>query len=128
MTAIAQHERPHIGIFWAVQTPDGKAKLLTHVIDPNREVAPQFAAYTAELNDGTALSGVVASESPQTVVIREPLGRETTIPRSRVSRLQTTGRSPMPEGLEVGLSLNDVASLVGYLTSGAPTSGVKGQK
>ena len=106
----------------------GKEKLLTHVIDPNREVAPQFAAYTAELNDGTVLSGVVASESPQTVVIREPLGRETTIPRSRVSRLQTTGRSPMPEGLEAGLTLSDVASLVQYLTSGAPTSVSKGPK
>jgi len=29
MTAIAPRERTHLGIFWLVQTPDGKARLLT---------------------------------------------------------------------------------------------------
>ncbi|MDB6155314.1 MAG: Cytochrome c, partial [Chthoniobacteraceae bacterium] len=37
----------------------GKEKLLTHIVDPNREVAPQFAAYTAELDDGTVVSGIL---------------------------------------------------------------------
>ena len=35
----------------------GKEKLLTHILDPNREVAPQFAAYIAELTDGSTLAG-----------------------------------------------------------------------
>jgi hypothetical protein len=29
MTAIAQGETPHVGIFWLVQTPEGEARLLT---------------------------------------------------------------------------------------------------
>jgi hypothetical protein len=28
MTAIAQHETPHVGIFWVVQTPNGEPRLL----------------------------------------------------------------------------------------------------
>nr|MDQ3625320.1 c-type cytochrome [Verrucomicrobiota bacterium] len=98
----------------------GKEKLLTQVLDPNREVAPQFAAYMAELKDGTMLAGVLANESAATIVVREPLGRETTLPRSRITRLQTTGASPMPDGLEAGLTPQDLADLLGFLTAPAP--------
>jgi hypothetical protein len=28
MTAVAQGEAPHLGIFWVAQTPDGEARLL----------------------------------------------------------------------------------------------------
>jgi putative heme-binding domain-containing protein len=94
----------------------GKAKVLAHILDPNREVAPQFAAYLAELNDGTMLSGIVSSDTPAQVVIREPLGKETRLARQQLARLQTSGRSPMPEGLEAGLTTQDVADLLDYLT------------
>jgi putative heme-binding domain-containing protein len=97
----------------------GKAKILAHLIDPNREVAPQFAAYVAELVDGSVLSGVLATESSDAVVIREPLGRETLVPQGRVKRVQTTGRSPMPEGLEIGLTQQQMANLLEFLTAGA---------
>lgn len=94
----------------------GKEKILTHFIDPNREVAPQFAAYTVEMKDGATLAGIVASETPNQVILREPLGKETTLAREKIARLQTTGRSPMPEGLEAGLSHADVAGLLEFLT------------
>jgi putative membrane-bound dehydrogenase-like protein len=93
----------------------GKEKLLAHIIEPDREVAPQFAAYVAELTDGSSLAGVVASESAETIVLKEPLGREHALPRSRVVRLQTTGRSPMPEGLESGLTVAEMAGLLEFI-------------
>jgi putative membrane-bound dehydrogenase-like protein len=96
----------------------GKEKLLAHVIEPDREVAPQFASYIAELSDGSSIAGIVASETAESVVFKEPLGKEETLPRSRVVRLQTTGRSPMPEGLESGLSLEEVAGLLEFITAG----------
>lgn len=96
----------------------GKEKLLTHILDPNRELAPQFAAYTIDLTDGTTLAGVLAGETPEALTLREPLGRESTIARSRVARAQTTGKSAMPEGLEAGLSASEVASLLEFLTKG----------
>ncbi len=94
----------------------GKEKLITHILDPNREVAPQFAAYTAELKDGTTLAGVLAGETTESVTLREPLGRETNIPRTQLARLQTTGKSPMPEGLEAGLTPQDFADLLAFLS------------
>ncbi|MDB6149974.1 MAG: cytochrome c [Chthoniobacter sp.] len=97
----------------------GKAKLLTHIVDPDREVAPQFAAYLAELTDGVTMSGIVISETPESVRFVEPAGREQTIPRARILRLQTTGRSPMPEGLDAGLDEQGMADLLHFL---APNS------
>lgn len=94
----------------------GKEKILTHFIDPNREVAPQFAAYSVEMKDGGTMAGIVASETPTQVILREPLGKETTLAREKIARLQTTGRSPMPEGLEAGLTAADVAGLLEFFT------------
>jgi putative membrane-bound dehydrogenase-like protein len=96
----------------------GKEKILAHILEPDREVAPQFAAYVAELNDGTSIAGIVASETAETVVVKEPLGKEQVLPRARVVRLQTTGRSPMPEGLESGLSVEEMAGLLEFITTG----------
>jgi putative heme-binding domain-containing protein len=74
----------------------GKEKLLTHLVDPNREGRAQFAAYVAELADGVVLSGVLAPNR------RTPSHARTARPRnesaSRASKADTNdGRSPMPE-------------------------------
>ena len=37
--------------------------LLTHILDPNREVAPNFVNYNVALQDGRVVSGIIADES-----------------------------------------------------------------
>ena len=38
-------------------------QILTNVLDPNREVSPNFALYIVETNDGRTLSGLITSET-----------------------------------------------------------------
>ncbi|HSH94931.1 MAG TPA: hypothetical protein VK968_12350, partial [Roseimicrobium sp.] len=93
----------------------GKEKLLTNIIDPNREIAPQYLAQTVETTDGESVSGVIVSESASTVTVRMAFGKEAAFPRNRIAKLQSQGQSLMPEGLEAGLTPQDVANLLEFI-------------
>jgi putative heme-binding domain-containing protein len=93
----------------------GREKLLIAILDPNREVAPNFASYTVETKDGESLLGVLASESAGSVTLRMAGGAESVIARANITSLQGQGRSLMPEGLEEGLKPQDMADLLEFI-------------
>jgi putative heme-binding domain-containing protein len=93
----------------------GKETLLVNILDPNREVAPRYLNYTIETKSGEAFSGVLASESASAITLRGPNGTDTLVLRSQIDRMQPSGQSLMPEGLETGLTPQDMADLVEYL-------------
>ncbi len=94
---------------------NGKEKLLTSIIDPNREVAPAFASYEIETKDGESVTGILASESASTVLLRQAGGLQKELARSNIVSLRSEGRSLMPEGLEEGLTAQDMADLLEYV-------------
>jgi putative membrane-bound dehydrogenase-like protein len=52
----------------------GKEKMLVNILDPNREVAPQFMAYTVDTKDDESFIGTVANESTASVTVRQAFG------------------------------------------------------
>lgn len=98
----------------------GPQALLTRILDPNREVAPQFQTYLFTLEDGTSFSGIISSETTTTVRLLLPGGATQTFPRDHVTSMKGVGRSLMPEGLEAALSHQDLADLIGFLESESP--------
>jgi putative heme-binding domain-containing protein len=96
----------------------GKEKMLVAILDPNREVAPNFLGYAIETKDGESLSGVLASEGANSVTLRMAGGAESVIARANIASLQSQGRSLMPEGLEEGLKAQDMADLLEFIVSG----------
>lgn len=96
---------------------NGREKLLVAILDPNREVAPNFSAWTAETTDGESVSGILASRTPTTVLLRQAGGGELTLATDRVRALRPEGRSLMPEGLEEGLDRESLADLLAFLTN-----------
>jgi putative heme-binding domain-containing protein len=106
----------------ATRTPED---LLTHILDPNREVAPNFVNYNVEINDGRVVSGIIANESASAISLKRAEGASDTIPRDRIESISSTGLSLMPDGLEKGLSPQDLANLMAFIRSvraSAPTS------
>ncbi len=96
----------------ATRSPE---ELLTHIIDPNREVAPQFLNYNVALQDGRVISGVIAEESANAISLRRAAGATDTVARREIDTMASTGISLMPEGLEKGLSHQDVANLIAFI-------------
>ena len=98
----------------------GKEKLLVNILDPNREVPPQFVSYVVETTDGESFIGLIAAETSNSVTVRQAYGKEDVIPRSRIVSMRSQAQSLMPEGLEAGLTPQDLASLLEYIETAQP--------
>ena len=96
---------------------NGPEKLLVAILDPNREVAPNFTAWLAETDGGESLSGILARESDGRVSLLQAGGTTTTLERAKLKRWENTGKSVMPEGLEEGLDDQRLADLLAFLTT-----------
>ena len=94
---------------------DGKPKALVNIIDPNREVAPNYVAYLVETKSGESVLGLLDGETATSMTVRQPFGKENVIPRSDITRLESQKLSLMPEGLEDGLSPQDFADLLEFV-------------
>lgn len=93
----------------------GKEKLLVNILDPNREVAPQYVSYVVETREGDSFVGLIANETSNSVTVRQAYGKEDSIPRARIVSLRSEAQSLMPEGLETGLTQQDLANLLEYI-------------
>jgi putative heme-binding domain-containing protein len=98
----------------AVRT-GGREKVLASIVDPNREVMPQFFLVTIDAKDGETITGIVRNETATTVTLRQPGGTERTVARTDIAMMKTSSQSFMPEGLEAGLSAQDIADLIEFL-------------
>jgi putative membrane-bound dehydrogenase-like protein len=93
----------------------GKEKMLVNILDPNREVRPDYISYVLETKEDDSFIGIVVNETATTVTIRQAYGKENVINRSTIKRMQSQGQSLMPEGLEAGLKPEDLADLIEYI-------------
>jgi putative heme-binding domain-containing protein len=91
--------------------------LLIHVLDPNREVAPNYLNYAVETVDGLTLTGLIAEESANAVTLKRAGGATDLVPRNRIESIASTGLSLMPEELEAGLEPKNLADLISYIRS-----------
>lgn len=95
----------------------GLDAVLLNILDPNREVQPQYLSYTLATVDGRVLTGMITAETANSVTIRKPDGGEETVLRLQVDGLRSTGLSFMPEGLEKQIDPAAMADLLAYLNS-----------
>ena len=95
----------------------GLESVLVNIIDPNREVLPQYYTYLLTTDEDVVISGMIAAETANTVTIRKTDGMSETVQRVNIQSLRSTGLSAMPEGLEEKLDLRAMAELLAYLNS-----------
>jgi len=88
---------------------------LVGILDPNRAVETTYTAYLVVRKDGSALTGVIASETANALTIRTAAGQETTVLRENLANVRSLGASLMPEGMESALNPQGVADLLAYL-------------
>jgi putative membrane-bound dehydrogenase-like protein len=111
-----------VGPNLATVTNRSPEDLLVHILDPNREVAPNFVNYNVATEGGRVISGIIAEESAAALVLKRALGASDVIPREQIETVASTGISLMPEGLEQGLSPQDLADLIAFVRSIRPAA------
>jgi putative membrane-bound dehydrogenase-like protein len=95
----------------------GAETILLNVLDPNREVNPQYLNYVVETKDGRTFTGMVAAETATSVTLKRGDNQSDTILRIDIDRMRGTGQSLMPEGLEQQIDRQGMADLIAYLLS-----------
>ena len=95
----------------------GKEKLLVNILDPNREVPPNYFGYIVDSRDGDSYTGLIVNENAGSITVRQPLGIEVVVARSQIAKMQASRLSLMPEGLEEGLNNQDLADLADFIFS-----------
>jgi putative membrane-bound dehydrogenase-like protein len=98
----------------------GKEAILRAILEPNREVQADYTTCVARSNEGQSLVGIKASQSASTLTLRQLDGTLAVWLLEDLQSIQTQSWSLMPEGLEQGLSLEDMADLLHYVLTAAP--------
>jgi putative heme-binding domain-containing protein len=100
----------------------GKEKMLVNILDPNREVAPNFLTYVVETKEGDSITGIIINETGGSLTVRQAFAKDTTVLRSELKKIEGQKLSLMPEGLEAGLQPQDLADLLEFVST-TPANG-----
>jgi putative membrane-bound dehydrogenase-like protein len=95
-----------------------RKKILESILEPSKEIAPQFVQHTVETKDGETWSGLLTSQNKDgSVTLTLSDGRAIMIPASKIESHTTSKVSLMPEGLQQAMSPDDLQDLIAFLST-----------
>ena len=89
--------------------------LLSHIIDPNMAINPNYVSCVIETLDNTIQSGLLSEENEHTVSLTLPGGLQKQIQRKSIKRIEVLPTSLMPEGMELAITPFEMRSLIDFL-------------
>ncbi|MEX0704783.1 MAG: PVC-type heme-binding CxxCH protein [Planctomycetales bacterium] len=96
------------------RTMDRK-KLAESIVEPSREIAPQWVAWSFVMDDGRVHSGAVVTEADERIVLGTSEGTTIEIERTRVEQRVPQKTSIMPEDLVRRLAVAELRDLLAFL-------------
>jgi putative membrane-bound dehydrogenase-like protein len=93
----------------------GKEAVLRAILEPNRDVQADYATCVARTKEGETLVGIKISQSASTLTLRGLDGGAAAWLLADIQTVETPSWSLMPEGLEQGFSLQDMADLLDFI-------------
>jgi putative heme-binding domain-containing protein len=94
-----------------------KEGLLTSIVHPSEGIGFGYEGWNIELNDGSSTTGIISSKTSEEIELKLPGGTRRTIKQSEIKSRKELDVSLMPEGLYQGISTQDMADLLEYLSS-----------
>jgi putative heme-binding domain-containing protein len=96
-----------------------KTELLDNILEPSRQIAPEYVLYTAALDKDEELSGIIVQRNERELVLRDAGAVDHVLDLSKVKALRPQQLSAMPEGLLAGLTAQEAADLLAALLNEA---------
>ena len=93
------------------------AQLFEALADPSRIIEPKYQSHLFVLAEGKVISGLVTEESPTRVTLVDPQGETLTLDSDDIDSRQLDSKSIMPAGALTGLTAQQVADLLAYLST-----------
>jgi putative heme-binding domain-containing protein len=94
-----------------------KESIMANILAPNQSISSGYELWDVELNNGESFEGIIASETPGAITLRNLGIAEKTIRRQDIKTLKALPMSVMTEGLEKQISVDDMADLLEFLKS-----------
>lgn len=92
--------------------------IMANIIDPNQSIAHGFDLWNVALKNGESIQGVITSETPSSLTLRNAEGQVNTISREEIASQKAMNMSAMPVGLEKKISHQQMADLLAFLKKG----------
>ena len=89
--------------------------LYESILAPSAAISHNYETYTAVLDDGRSVTGLLVSQTPEQVVLRPADGVEATLAAKQVDQLVRQPISLMPADLANTLSAQELADVVAWL-------------
>jgi putative heme-binding domain-containing protein len=94
-----------------------RAELLDSVLYPSAKVEPQYAAYLVKTADGRSFTGLLVKRDDKQVILRDAENKEVVLSAGNVEAVQPSRLSLMPDGQVAGLTPQEAADLLEFLSS-----------
>ena len=98
------------------------AALLTHILDPNQYVLPNYLQYVVLDKSGRTYTGLLTGQTPTSITLKKERDELITILRGDIDEFASSNKSLMPEGLEKDIPHQAMADLIAYLNEAATTA------
>lgn len=89
--------------------------LLSNILDPNMAINPSYVSSNVELDTEELVTGILQSETAEAITVLQAQGIKLVLPRKKVKRVESSGLSLMPEGLEAGVTPSEMRDLIAFL-------------
>jgi putative membrane-bound dehydrogenase-like protein len=99
-----------------IATKYNRAQLIESVLYPSKQILDGYHQTQIRTSDGQVLAGIVRSESPEELVLVDAEGRKHTLKKDEIEARKTSNLSLMPDGLHNGMSREEFADLIAYLS------------
>jgi putative heme-binding domain-containing protein len=89
--------------------------MLSAILDPSQAVEARYRAWTLQLTDGESLTGLIAAETANNLVMRYAGTSEQPVLRSAIRSITAQSGSLMPAGFESALKPQDLVDLLAWI-------------
>ena len=94
-----------------------RVQLIQSILEPSREIAPQFVSWTFELKDGKVVTGMVVHENEGKTIVGNAEGQLIEIKTADIESRTPQKISVMPEKLAERMTLQELRDVLAFLDS-----------
>ena len=94
-----------------------RTQIIEHILYPSRIILDGYQQTTVFTKDGETQNGIVRGETPEELTLVDTEGKKHVIAKKQIDTRKQNELSLMPEGLQLGLSVQEFADLVSYVES-----------
>ena len=89
--------------------------IMASILAPDLSISSGYDLWTIDLKDGSSFQGIIASETPSVITVKNAGREERTIKRADIRSIKALKMSAMPVGFEKQISRQQMADLLAFL-------------